>query len=237
MLDPKSLLDQLLGGQSGLGQPGGLGNMARDAQQKFRESPLNSFGGGAAMGGLLGVLLGGKAMRRVTGGALGYGGAAALGALALRAYQNYQQGKALQGGPALTPEQFAQVPASELPHALPAADGSPLELMLMRAMIGAAKSDGQVDAQEQQHLFEQVERLQLDAEAKAAVFDLLAKPLELSTLNASLLSEAQRAEVYLAARLATDGSHPGERAYLDALASRLQLAAPLRAQLDRTASP
>ena len=102
----------------------------------------------------------------------------------------------------------------------------------MRAMVGAAKSDGHIDAQEQQHLFEQVERLGLDAEAKAAVFDLLAKPLDLTSLDASVGNEAQRAEIYLAARLATDGSHAGERAYLDALAARLQLPAPLRAQLE-----
>lgn len=236
MFDPKSLLDQLLGGQPGGGQPGGFGDMARDAQQRFRNSPLNSFGGGAAMGGVLGLLLGDKAMRRMAGGALGYGGAAALGALALRAYQNYQQGKSVQGTVPMRPDEFSQMSASELPHALPAADGNPLELMLVRAMIGAAKSDGQIDAQEQQHLFEHVERLGLDAESKAAVFDLLAKPLDLSALNASVFNEAQRAEIYLAARLATDGSHPGERAYLDALASRLALPAPLRAHLDTQAA-
>jgi uncharacterized membrane protein YebE (DUF533 family) len=170
-------------------------------------------------------------MRKVAGGALGYGGAAVLGALALRAYQNYQQGKAIQRVPMST-EDLAQLPGSQLPHALPAADGSPFELLLMRAMIGAAKADGQIDSQEQQHLFDQVERLGLDAESKAAVFDLLARPLDMSNLDASVGTEAQRAEIYMAARLATDGSHPDERAYLDGLAARLQLAAPLRAHLD-----
>lgn len=231
MIDPKSLLDQFLGGNAG-GQPGGLGNMARNAQQKFQGSPLNSFGGGAAVGGVLGLLLGGKKMRKMAGGALGYGGAAVLGALALKAYQNYQQGKSVQGTVPMTADDFASVQPAQLPHALPAADGSPFELLLMRAMVGAAKADGHIDAQEQQHLFEQVERLGLDAEAKAAVFDLLSKPLDLSSLDASVGNEAQRAEVYLAARLATDGSHAGERAYLDALAARLQLPAQLRAHVD-----
>lgn len=233
MNDPKSLLDQFLGGAGG--QAGGLGNMARNAQQKFQGSPLNSFGGGAAVGGVLGLLLGGKKMRKMAGGALGYGGAAVLGALALKAYQNYQQGRSVQAAAPLSQNDLAQVTPSSLPHALPAADGSPFELLLMRAMVGAAKSDGHIDAQEQQHLFEQVERLGLDAEAKAAVFDLLAKPLDLSSLDASVGNEAQRAEIYLAARLATDGNHPGERAYLDALAARLQLPAPLRAHLESQA--
>jgi uncharacterized membrane protein YebE (DUF533 family) len=230
MFDPKSLLDQFLGGNAG-SQQGGFGNVARNAQEKFRNSGVNSFGGGAAIGGVLGLLLGGKSVRKMAGGAMGYGGAAMLGALALRAYQNYQQGKAVQATPA-TSQELAAVPASQLPHALPSGDGTPFELLLMRAMIGAAKADGHVDAQEQQHVFEQVERLGLDAESKAAVFDLLSQPLDLTRLDASIGNEAQRAEIYLAARLATDGNHPGERAYLDAMAARLQLPAQLRAHLD-----
>lgn len=228
MVDPKSLFDQFLGGS----QAGGLGGIARNAQQQFQGSALNSFGGGAAVGGVLGLLLGGKKMRKLAGGALGYGGAAVLGALALRAYQNYQQGKSAQAVAPLTGSELARIPDAQFPHALPAADGSPFELLLMQVMIGAAKSDGHIDQKEQQLVFEQVERLNLDAESKAAVFDLLAKPPDLSRLSASVGSEAQRAEVYLAARLATDGDHPGERAYLDALSARLQLPPALRAHLD-----
>jgi uncharacterized membrane protein YebE (DUF533 family) len=156
MFDPKSLLDQFLGAGTS------AGGFARDARQKLQSSGLNSFGGGAALGGVLGLLV-----------------AQAMAPASL--------------------DELSQLPASQLPHALPAADGSPFELLL-RAMIGAAKSDGQVDAVEQQHLFEQVEKMGLDPQAKAAVFDLLAKPLDLTSL--------------------------------DALASRLQLPAPLRAHLD-----
>lgn len=242
MIDPKSLLDTFLGGgaQGGQSTSGGamdqLGTAARNAQQQFKDSPLNSFGGGAAIGGVLALLLGGKTGRKMAGGALGYGGAAVLGAMALKAYQDYQQGKSAQSVAPATPAELSRYSAADLPHALPAGDGSSFELLLMRAMIGAAKSDGHVDAQEQQHVFEQVERLGLGSDAKAAVFDLLAKPLDLAKLDASVGTEAQRAEIYLAARLATDGSHAGERAYLDALASRLQLPAQLRAHLDTQAA-
>lgn len=41
--------------------------------------------GGVVAGGILGMLLGQKKVRKMAGGALGYGGAAALGALAHRA--------------------------------------------------------------------------------------------------------------------------------------------------------
>jgi uncharacterized membrane protein YebE (DUF533 family) len=158
VIDPKQLLDQVLGS-----------NIAQDARatgqnlknRLDRTSGTQAFAGGALAGGLLGMLLGGKKVRRLAGGALGYGGAAAIGALALRAYQNYQQ---QQSGRA--PVRLEPAPAA-LPHLQPAADGSSFELALVRAMVGAAKADGHIDAKEQQRLFAEVERLGLDAESKA----------------------------------------------------------------------
>jgi uncharacterized membrane protein YebE (DUF533 family) len=230
-MDPKALLDQFLGGQSPGGRPGGSGGLGQ-LKQKFDGSPLNSFGGGAALGGVLGLLLGNRKVGKMAGGALGYGGAAMLGALALRAFQAYQQGRPVAQAGAPGPAELAQIPAQQLPHALPARDGTPFELILMRTMIGAAKSDGHIDAREQQHVFEQVEKLQLDAESKACVFDMLNKPMDLQHLDASIGTDEQRAEVYLAARLATDADHPAERAYLDAVAARLRLPEGLREHLD-----
>jgi uncharacterized membrane protein YebE (DUF533 family) len=49
--------------------------------------------GGAVTGGILGLLLCSKKMRKMAGGVFGYGGAAAAGAMAFKAYQNWQQGK------------------------------------------------------------------------------------------------------------------------------------------------
>ena len=79
MIDPKSLLDQFLGGGAGaaggaggLGGLGGLGNLAKDKLQQA--GPFGSFGAGAAAGGLLGLLLGGKKLHKMAGGVVGYGG-------------------------------------------------------------------------------------------------------------------------------------------------------------------
>jgi uncharacterized membrane protein YebE (DUF533 family) len=231
MFDPKSLLDQFLGSQAG--------NSMRNAGQSMKGrldqySGSGGFARGAAAGGLLGLLLGGKGVRKMAGGALGYGGAAVLGALALKAYQNYQQKKSPQPV-SMTPEQFAQLSPQALPDAQPAADGSPFQLVLIRAMVGAAKADGHVDATEQQRLFAQVEELGLDAEAKAYVFDLLAQPVDMGSITSSVATPEQGAEVYLASRLAIDPDVPAERAYLDGLAARLKLPADLRAQLDAQA--
>lgn len=227
MFDPKSLLDQFLGGSVGNGMRNAGGNIKGRLDQY---SGSGGFMRGAAAGGLLGVLLGGRGMGKMAGGALKYGGAAALGALALKAYQDYQ---AKQGAPvSMTPEQFANLSPDALPHAQPAADGSGFQLVLIRAMVGAAKADGHVDAQEQQRLFGEVERMGLDSEAKAFVFDLLSQPVDLASITSSVASPEQAAEIYLASRLAIDPDVPAERAYLDALATRLKLPPELRSSLD-----
>jgi uncharacterized membrane protein YebE (DUF533 family) len=122
-----------------------------------------------------------------------------------------------------------------LPHAQPAADGGSFHMVLIRAMVGAAKADGHVDAIEQQRLFGEIEKLGLDAEAKAVVFDLLAKPVDLSAITSGVATPEQAAEVYLASRLAIDPDMSAERAYLDALAARLALPGELRQHLDAQA--
>jgi uncharacterized membrane protein YebE (DUF533 family) len=221
VFDPKQLLDQVLGPNAA----GNMRNAGRDVVDRLDATKgSKAFAGGAVAGGLLGMLLGGNSRRG--GGLLGYGGAAALGALALQAYQNYQRQQA--GGAA----RFGDVATQALPHASPAADGSPFELALVRAMVGAAKADGHIDASEQRRLFAEVERLGLDADAKAYIFDLLTQDVDLYDLARAATTPEQGAELYLAARLAIDPDEPAERAYLDALASRLGLPNELRAQLD-----
>jgi len=222
VFDPKQLLDQLLGPNAA----GNMRNAGRDVVGRLDATKgSKAFAGGAVAGGLLGMLLGGNSRRG--GGLLGYGGAAALGAMALQAYQNYQRQQA--GGSAA---RFGDAETQALPHARPAADGSPFELTLVRAMVGAAKADGHIDANEQRRLFAEVERLGLDADAKAYIFDLLTQDVDLYDLARSATTPEQGAEIYLAARLAIDPDEPSERAYLDALATRLGLPPELRAQLD-----
>lgn len=229
MFDPKQLLDQFLGSNAG----SNLRNVAGQAGQRLDAAGgTKSFAGGAALGGLLGMMLGG----RRSGGLLSHGGAAAIGALAYRAYQNYQQQQSAASVPKMTPVEISQVAPQSLPHHQPASDGSAFELVLIRAMVGAAKADGQVDAIEQQHLFSEVERMSLDAPSKAFIFDLLSKPVSLADIASKVTSEAQAGEVYLAARLAIDPDQPAERAWLDALASQVNLPAALREHLEKQAT-
>ena len=221
MIDGKSLLDQFLGG-GGAGAAGGLGNLGNLAKDKLQQAgPLGSFGAGAAAGGLLGLLLGGKKLHKMAGGVAGYGGAAVVGALAYRAFQAWQQGQA--AGPPAAPTASAApaaAPSGEtrfLPS-LPATPDAPsFELSMVRAMIGAAKADGHIDASEQRKIFDQVERFGLDAASKALVFDALAKPVDLAEVAAAARTPEQRSELYVGCRMVIDPDEPAERAYLEAL--------------------
>ncbi|MDP3418440.1 tellurite resistance TerB family protein [Falsiroseomonas sp.] len=255
MIDAKSLLDRFLGSSQGAtpspwGNPnqtqppavsqqgaGGLADMARQALQRaggggLGGSGMGGFAGGAAAGGILGLLLGGKGMRR-GGGLISHGGAAVLGALAHRAWQNWQAGQAAATAPVATPQDAAAVDPRFLPGATPAAGGEPFELALIRAMIGAARADGHIDAEERARIFAQVEKAGMDAEAKAFVFDALDSPIGVSEVAAAAQTQEQASELYLVSRLAVDPDHPAERAYLQALAHRLKLPEGLVAHLDR----
>jgi uncharacterized membrane protein YebE (DUF533 family) len=159
-----------------------------------------------------------------------------VGALALHAYQAYQRGQAVQNTPPMNPAQVQDTPAHALPHAAPAADGGSFELVLIRSMVAAAKADGTIDAMEQQKLFGEVEKLGLDSAAKAYVFDLLNKPVDLEGIASAVATPEQAAEVYLASRLTINPDQPAEAAHPDALAVRLQLPAELRAHLDQQAA-
>ncbi len=245
-MDPQRLLEQFLGPDAGQSAAGA----AQAAKSKLTGSGLGGIAGGLAAGGLLGVLLGNKKARKkvgkLAGGVVGYGGAAALGALAYRAYSNWQTGQQAPEASGATSAQAASAASSPaelpppdskfLPGAAPARDGKPFELALIMAMIGAANADGHIGPDEQRRIFDQVGQLPLDAEDKAFVFDALSSPPSLQDIANLAQGPEQSAELYLASRLAIDPDHPAEQAYLEALAGRLALPPDLVAHLESEAS-
>lgn len=238
MIDTSKLLEQFLGGRNSNApaQNGGTGNpFAGAGGMPGSGGGFNpgGFAGGAAMGGILGLLVGSKKVRKMTGGLVGYGGAAALGALAHKAYQNWQQGNQVATAPVA---QAADLERVDPRFAVDATNGN-FTLVLINAMIGAAKADGHIDAREQTTIFEHVEKLALDAQSKAFVFDALNKPADMAAIAAGVQGVEQASEVYLASRLVADGDHPAERMYMQALAHRLNLPADLVAHLEHQVTP
>tara|TARA_R110002012_G_scaffold294391_1_gene490518 strand:- start:5497 stop:6309 length:813 start_codon:yes stop_codon:yes gene_type:complete len=210
------------------GAIGGLGGRQSPASGGFGIS--SSALGGVAAGGLIGLLLGQKKVRKMAGGAIGYGGAAALGALAFRAYQNWQNGQ--QVGQATTAT-VADVPQEGSRFApVNGADGRPFALALIQSMIAAAHADGHIGAEEQKQIFEAANRGGLDAEDKAFIFDALHNPLSPDQIAALAGNQEQATELYLAARVAIDPDQPDEKAFLQHLARWLNLADDLVSHLE-----
>ncbi len=226
MLNAKRLLEQFMGGQTG-GQEGGQGG------NQGGGGFLSGAGGGALAGGLAALLLGSKTGREIGGQALKLGGMAAVGALAYKAYNDWQAGK--QAAPA------AQTPQQPVPM-LPAPSGTPfnpsteagqqtLARHLLRAMIAAAKADGHVDAQEQARIFAEMDKLPLGADDKAFVMDELRAKLDVDAVAGAAATPEEAAEIYAASLLAIDVDNAAERGYLAMLAARLKLDDALVAHL------
>jgi len=206
-MDPKQILDSFLGA----GASATATDMLGQARAKIDNlSPGGALVGGAAAGGLLALLLGSKR-------AVGVGSAAALGALALRAYRNWQS------------QQAAPV---SVPAPAGAAD-QPFELALIRAMVGAAAADGHIDAAESKRIAGKVEELHLDAEAKAFIFDLMNNPPDPDAIAAGARTPEQASQLWLAARLAIDPDQPAERNFLAQLATRLAVPQALVAEMEK----
>ena len=156
-------LNGALGGQqkadapSGQGTGNALGDMVKSA------GGLGGLLGSAALGGLLGTLMSGKTARKVAKGALMVGGTAAVGALAWKFYQKWSgaNGAAPQGQPA-EPAPSAQSAPSGWPAELqqtppPAVSADQTALLLLEAMVFAARADGHIDDKERANIHNAVE--------------------------------------------------------------------------------
>jgi uncharacterized membrane protein YebE (DUF533 family) len=214
MFDTKRLIDQFLGGQSGAG-----------GQEKGSVRNFGGIAGGAAAGGLAGLLTGTKTGRKLGKNALTYGGMALLGGLAFKAWNDWRAGKQPPAAASLPGAggQAFDVPPAGSPFLPAGGQENGLGHALIRAMIGAAKADGHIDAAEQQRIFKQVNELALDAEAKAFVMDELARPLDMDVIAAGATCPETAAEIYTASLIAIDPNGPAEKSYLANLAARLKL--------------
>jgi uncharacterized membrane protein YebE (DUF533 family) len=233
LFDPKKLLDDLLGSQVP-GTGGSVREGAGKVTQMAKDNPL-------AAGAIVAVLLGTGTGRKVAGTALKAGGLAAIAGLAYKAYQNYQNGKepgTTEAGQGAQAEPVLLPPPSDTPFDPQAAPQGEAEfaLSLVRAMIAAAKADGHIDDRERSHIADKLRTSGLEPDAEKFLMAELDKPLELDQIVASARTEAQRAELYTASRLAIDPDTRAERGYLDLLAGRLKLPDALVDHIEATVS-
>ena len=214
-----------------------MADMNKLLGQLLGSGAAGGFAGGLA-GGLAGNLLTGKSGRKMGKKALKMGGVAAVGALAYAAYQRYSSGQAARGQAAAPQSnEPAFVPAPEGSAFMPAKEDSAgqeaLGLLLVRAMIAAARSDGRLDAQESQAIFQRIESLGLDPQAQSLLVAEMGRPVDMDAIVNSASSPEVAAEIYVASLLAIDVDTAAEQSYLAMLAARLNIPPDLAAELRR----
>ncbi|MFH4556581.1 tellurite resistance TerB family protein [Vibrio diabolicus] len=218
-MDLKSLLNQAL--KSDLLKQGAdaLGKQTNNIKSSSNSSSLKTLGAGAVGGGLIGMLMGSKKSKKITkkigSGALKVGGAAALGALAYKVYNDWQAKQSGQG----VHETFDP-------------DDSKHSVLILKAMIGAAKADGHVDEEEMARIEQALADMGADEHVRQLVQQELNKPLDPAEIANQATSPQQASEIYLASLIVADEQNFMEKAYLQELAKQLQLSPEVTQQLE-----
>ena len=210
----QGFLDQLLKtaqqSASGLGDAAGVKSGA-------------DFGKGALAGGALGMLLGNRKARKMGGKAAVYGGLAAVGVLAYKAYGDWQKQQA-GAGATVEPRTVDRLPPPEAESHSQA---------ILKALIAAAKADGHVDDRERAVIEGEFSRLDAAPEVRQWLQAELQKPLDPAEVASAATTPEMASEMYLASLLAADEQNFMERAYLDELARQLKLDEGLKARLEQ----
>lgn len=229
MLDPKALLNDLLGSKLP-GTEGTVRDKAAQAAQMARDNPL-------AAGALAGLLLGTGTGRKITGSALKIGGLATVAGLAYKAYQNYSAGMQPDAGAAEAQPELLPPPADSSFNPAQAPQGEAgFALIIVQAMIAAARADGQIDEAERVRIIDRLRLAGIGKEAESFLIGELEKPLDLDAIVAAARDDAQKVELYTASRLAIDPDTRAERGYLNLLAGRLNLPDALVDHIEATVS-
>ena len=229
------MLGQVLGGRTGSGSSyggahspagrasGGLGGIlaqltassGRSGSQAGAGGGLGSIlAGGAAAGGLGGLL----------GGLLG-GGQAQADTADAKPASPATGGLAQRGAQAKNDASFGELFNDALanndePATQPTAEQNALAGLMLKAMIQAAKSDGEIDENERAHLMKEFG--ELDEEEKQFIREQMAAPVDAAAL-ARETPEGYGPQVYLMSLMAIEFDNRKEAEYLHALATELKL--------------
>ena len=207
--------------------------------------------------------LGSAAMLGALGGRRrGMGGKLGMAALGYMAYQAYQDHQTRTGGGAARPggqggiggmirdvadrigavsgggRAGAQPAASEFTEDERAAEqfSEGKALLLIRAMITAAYSDGALSEAERARIMGEIDEAGADPEDRRTMEREIANPRPLEELLQDVRDHETAEEFYLASRAAIDGETDENRAYLATLRQRLGLSEEEAAEVEQLAS-
>ena len=199
-----------------------LGELLRAGLRSGRHAGRHARGFGRGLGGGIG--------RTIVSGR----GLTILGGIAIAAFEHLQQkgviGGAKGGGAAMGQPME--------PPPVPPTPPSPAELhaqamILIEAMVNAAKADGAIDDEERARLMAELDKAGATPEERSWLEAEMAKPSDVESLLAKVKSPDLAAQVYAASVLVTGNDEPGERAYLGLLAARLGLSGEMIDAINR----
>lgn len=169
-------------------------------------------------------MLMGKGSSGFAAKALKMGGVAALGGIAMKAFQKWQQSQSsnIQAAAAISP------PLHDL-----SGDASEhrAEAILV-AMIAAAKADEHIDDVEAARLTRAIEQSGMEQNAQAFFLQEMRKPLDARRIAAMADDVETAAEIYAATLLVVDEMSAAERVYLGDLREALNLPPELAEMLE-----
>lgn len=97
------------------------------------------------------------------------------------------------------------------------------QLILVKAMFAAAKSDGHINLSEQLRIVAVIGEMAIDPELKSIVADLLCLPISVSELVNDIKTFEQKSQIYMTSCLVIDVKNPLERQYLNQLKEAMYL--------------
>ena len=208
--------DASAGHRAGSAGSGGFGGMAEMARDFLRNEQAGGMTGGqiGGIGAAAGALLGGG-----LGGAARGGAMAILGTLALSALRN---SGAASAHDASETAQDSSLPAAD-PEEVASLTGPDTERLLIKAMIDAAKADGNIDQSEMEKIVGKLDSDQVSDDEKAFVVAEMRSASDPEALAAQVRNQPQAAEVYAAAIMTISIDSQAEKDYLRRLAKALNL--------------
>ena len=215
---------------------GALQTLTREARSAASSVSKSTPGGvGGLLGaGVLGALLGKTASSDVVKNAALVG----VGAVAWNFYQKWSQSRGQQEPAQAQPAGWGSAPQagqwqSQTPMVMQL---DPTAMLVMRAMIFAARADGNVDALEQQRIDTILQNMLQGQDSSTHIQALQAEMLDPRRIAADVQSAEQAEDIYRLSCVVIDIDHFMERSYLDALGTALGIDAARRSELEADAS-
>ena len=224
-MDAKTFLDEFLKVGKDYAEKGKVIVKDKIEDQKSDKPNDNLKKMGIAAGAML-LLLGTKGGRSLTGSAVRLGGLAAVGGTAYTAWQNMKQMKQV--------EQAANKAELTELLSIDKLDGDAADdraMTLIKAMLAAAKADGNVDDGERDLINAQIRELGVGKDLEEVLEAGSVTPLSAKAVARMADNSEIAAEIYLVSQMITNSEDPREAQYMEELAAALELPEAMLAEL------